>query len=131
MDILKIAQSEDIDAELTILKKDGTPLDMTLAVAIYVVIHNGYNVIVAKFKKGSTTTGWYSMDLTNADDGILKFKILSEVTKLMDEGHYYAEVRVRFSSTQHLDDNVYDVVEPKQYVFTIEESQINKLTSLP
>lgn len=130
-DILKIAQGEDIDAELTILKKDGTALDMSLAIAIYVVIHNGYNVVAAKFKKGVSTSGWYSMDVTSAGTGVLKFKVLSEVTKLMEEGHYYAEIRVRFSSATHTDDNVFDVVEPKQYMFTVEESQINKLVSLP
>lgn len=127
-----INQMEDLDIELTINKSDGTALDMSaLSTLIYVLIHDGYRNIVAKFKKSPSVTGWELIDTANANTGVLKMKLLSQVTKTLTPGKYYAEVIVRLSSGVHLDDYYYDVVEREQYLFTCKESQLNQLASLP
>lgn len=127
-----INQMEDLDIELTINKSDGSALDISpLGTLIYVLIHDGYNNIVAKFKNAAAVTGWYSIDTTNVATGILKMKLLSEVTKTLTPGKYYAEIIVRLSSGVHPDDFYYDVVEREQYLFSCKPSQLNQLASLP
>lgn len=126
-------QMEDIDCELTVYQNDGvTALDMSdLSTNVYVLLHDGYRNIVAKYKKGSASAGWYLIDAAGLATGLLAFKVFSEVTKPLKPGKYYFEITVRLTSGVHTDDYLYDVVEVKQYAFTIKESLITKLVSLP
>jgi hypothetical protein len=130
---LSIFQKEDIDCELTILKQDGTPLNMSAgSTKIYIAILDGYGNIVAKFKKGGASFPWYSLDTGDLTNGVIAFKVLSEVTAELVPGKYYAEINIRYSSILHTDDNYYDVFpDALTYLFSIVESQINKLVSLP
>lgn len=126
-----ISQAEDIDFVLTVKRKDGTLLDMSAAPRCYVIVHDGYGNVYGKFKKGAAATGWEVMDTTNDNVGVLRFKILTTVTKTMKPGRYYIEWRVRYNSGSHADDLFFDVVESGIEAFGVKESEINKLVSLP
>ena len=126
-----ITQGEDIDGELTIYQKEGPVLDMSIAAEIYLYIHDGYKKEHAKFKAGTAYSGWYLINATDAGNGILKFKILSVVTKFMKPGKYYMEPLIRYNDADRPDDFRKDIAEEGQYQFTIKESQIQKLPLLP
>lgn len=130
---LSIAQKEDVDCEIEILNKDLSALDMSiLGTKIYVVVTDGYRNVVAQFVKGTAPSGWYSLETGDLANGKIEFKILSSITQFLKPGKYYAEVLVRYASGAHPDDNYYDVApDAPKYLFTIYESQINKITSLP
>lgn len=130
-DLIYITQGEDADCELEILKSDGTALDMSSAPRIYVIIYDGYGNVMVKFKKGSAAGGWVIMDTSLESTGKLLFHVLSTITLDMKPGHYYAEVRIRYNSSVHTDDNFFDVPKAKEYLFTVKESQIAKLGTLP
>jgi len=130
-DDLFITQTEDIDIELTVLQPSGAVLPMASAISIYVIVYDGYKNVWDKFTAYNAAGAWKQLDITMANSGILKFKILTTISKTMTPGRYYCEVRVRFNSTVHTDDFLQDVVETEQYLFSILESQINKITPLP
>lgn len=122
----RVLQGEDVDGVGTVLKKDGSPLDMSAAVKVYLVLYNGYGDVLAKFMSGVPSGDWYPLDTTDAATGVLAFKVLSEVTAAADPARVYYEVRVRWNSAAHTDDNLFDLGEEK-YLFTVVESQVNKL----
>jgi hypothetical protein len=132
-ELLYIGQGEDIDMDITVLKNDGvTPLDMSGAAKFYVYLHDGYKSRKARYKTGTLTDDWHEMDISDAANGILSLKVLSTITKTLTPGsHYYIEIRVRWNSGAHADDNYFDLVETNRYAFTILESLINQLTTLP
>lgn len=127
-----INQMEDLDCEITVEQEDGSPLDMSgINTLIYFFVHDGYRNVVAKFMKGSPASGWFTIDTSGAATGLIKFKVLSQVTKELIPGRYYGEVMVRFNSGSYVDDFYYDVIERKQYMFTVGESLISKEPVLP
>ena len=127
-----ISQNEDIDILVNVFEEDGTtPLDMSLALGIYIIIHDGNKRIYAKFTAYNAGGDWQALDATNAATGDLGLKVLSNVSKLMIPGKYYMELNVRYSDGSLPDDNLYDVIESKQYVFSIKESLIFLQTPLP
>lgn len=131
MSDVTILQGEDCDFELTMKKKDGTAINLSTAgVRVYAVVIDGYTNTIAKFKTGSVTSGWGTIDNTNLSTGLVKFSVKSDVTKTLKSGVYYVEVLMRFPSSIHTDDGFYDVSE-KTDVFAVKESIINRLGTLP
>ncbi len=127
---LYINQAEDIDLEVTVLQDNGAVLNMQNC-NVYLIIHDGYGIVWAKFTKTNPGSGWQQLDTTQESIGILRANILTFITKDMKPGRYFAELRVRFLSLVAMDDFFYDIVETKRYAFSIRESLINKLPSLP
>lgn len=129
---LYIGQKEDIDCDITFKQKDGSTIDLSaISTKVYLIVYDGYKNIVAKFKNGGSSTGWFLIDSSTLSTGRLKFKINTTITKNLKPGKYYLEFNARFSSSIHTDDSLFDIIETDIYIFTIKETQINKITSLP
>lgn len=125
-------QGEDIDTDITIYEKDGvTPLDMSSAIKFFVHLLDGYRNRKARYKSGTLTSDWRSLDISQANIGMLSLNVFTEVTKNLAPGHYYFEVRVQWNSGIHTDDSRYDLAPRTKYAFTIEYSNINLTDPLP
>lgn len=119
---LVIYQGEDVDIEITIQQVEGPVLDMADADEIVFVVHDGYGNVIAKFKQNSPPSGWDQLEAGDLANGVIGAKLRSEHTEELEEGRYYAEVRIQYVSDAS-DDSLYDIVD-KMYLFSIRKSVI-------
>jgi hypothetical protein len=112
-----IAQGEDINVELTIYNPSGIALNMGGADGIAVHLVDGYGTVRASFGTSET----YGMDLTDAASGVLKFKILTEVTNALEPGLYYYKYEIEYPDGAYTDDSHYTVKKYPEYAFSVKK----------
>lgn len=121
-----INQQEDTNCVLTWLKKDGTPLDLSaFSTKLYVVVKDGAGTIVVTFAK-TASGGWLALDSSSLSTGEIKFKVQSDITKVLIPGKYYVELLARFASASN-NDGYYDVSDDDE-LFQVKKSVISTLT---
>lgn len=121
-----INQQEDTNCVLTWLKKDGTPLDLSaFSTKLYAVVKDGAGTIVVMFAK-TASGGWLALDSSSLSTGEIKFKVQSDITKVLTPGKYYVELLARFASASN-NDGYYDISDDDE-LFQVKKSVISTLT---
>ncbi len=117
-----VYQGEDVDIEIEMIRDDGTPLNMDGAGDVVLVVHDGYGNPIVKYTQNTPSSGWEQLEPGDPENGIISALMRSEHTETLNEGKYYAEVRVRYYSSAS-DDGFYDVTESME-LFVIRKSVI-------
>lgn len=103
-----IYQGADQDITLQVKDATGAAYDLSTAVKLVVFLHYLGGNVFAKYSMNAAS-GYKDLDVTDADDGKLYFKIESGETKTAKPGKIYAEMRAQFSNVDY-DDGAFDLI---------------------
>lgn len=121
-----IYQGADQDITLVTKDSDGSLYDFSGADRLVVVVYYQGNEVLQKYSMNASA-GWKTLDVTNAADGELSFKLQTSDTKNAKAGKIYAEIRAQFPDVDY-DDNYFDLLGRDIYLGEIVESASGNLT---
>lgn len=121
-----IYQGQDQEVTIQAIGDDGNPIDMSTADNIGVIVAYKDGTVLTKFSMNAGS-GWKDLDVSEADEGKVTFKVETDVTTDAREGDIYAEIKYKIPNVDY-EDGLFDGHIPLTYIGTIQKSLFNDVT---